>query len=274
MEDQGANNLRDSLENIASILTSPQSGLFFEEFVNLLTDEQSEELIVMMREKKTKDNGDRLIYKMPSEMWIKVLEFLDPKDLCSLSSTCKSFKDLSRDKSLWKQTSWTVSPQDLLQYPESYGMLFKRLDKLKCLSITRDYEDGGLDTQIERKSKQKLKSSFLDVKIQEFEIRKLCRNHAETVEYKQHLDVFVSLFSNLTTINFGANTIHDSHLEVIANTSKELKYFTSDSAIELTDRGVVNLVSKCPNLKFIRFFAMEQNLLTRQSRRLVSIVAI
>jgi hypothetical protein len=52
-----------------------------------------------------KNLGRRLVEsteRLPSEVWIHIFSFLDPKSLCRASQASKTWKPLADDQSLWK----------------------------------------------------------------------------------------------------------------------------------------------------------------------------
>ena len=242
------NNSRGSEVKSDLFIPTEISDQYLEKLVNFLSDEHVDKVKSLIREKETRDN-ECLIEKLPKEMWMMILNFLDHKDLVSLSKTSKSFKTLSQDPKLWKQTSWTVTPQELLQCPESYAALFSRLAKLNYLKIEQLFEDGfehgkGHMKLVSRMSREKLKSSFDDV---DFSNLKLEIDLLEDFEL-EHLSVCTTSFRNLKAIDFGFSSLEDIHVEAIAKSCSNLREFNSDLAKNLTDSGVKSLAENCPKL--------------------------
>lgn len=63
---------------------------------------------------------------LPSEVALKVLSYLPPKDLLRAAQTCKSWQKLCDDKILWKgkceQLNISIDPSN--RYKRVYGMYF------------------------------------------------------------------------------------------------------------------------------------------------------
>ena len=226
-------------ENVSSILASSRSEQFLVELADLLTDDQLDELVMLRRQKMTREN-DCFIRNLPRELWTMIFGYLGNKDLVSLSRTCKGFLQLGMDPKLkhWKKTVWTVTPEDLLHHPESWLLLFSRLERLELLKI----EGPSSDTK-GRAEKRRL-DSLNPVPIKNLEINMEC-------EWKEHPDlaVVVRLFSNLKSIDFGRSVISDGIFEIISSNSPDLEKFNSEDSV--SDTGVISL-TKCPNLQEIR----------------------
>ena len=238
-------------ETVSSILASSKSEQFLVTLAELLTDDQYEMLKLFRINKMTCEN-DSFIKELPREMWIMIMSYLDLKDLVSFSSTSKSFRTLCMDPELWRQTVWTVTPEDLLQHPESYAMLFSRLEKFQLLKI----EDRSAGSNV-RSGKARTEPC---ISIQNMKIDMIHQEWKYGVRFdSEHADLaaVVSLFSNLTSIDFGESIISDSIVEMVASRSPNLQKFMLvsdefDARIRITDKGVISLVSMCPNLVHIR----------------------
>lgn len=68
---------------------------------------------------------------LPPELWIKIFDNLDLRDLATLSMTSKRFRELSletmRHGTGWE---WRVTPEQVLKCPESYATWFARVPSL------------------------------------------------------------------------------------------------------------------------------------------------
>ena len=71
---------------------------------------------------------ERMVAKVPDEVWAMIFNNLDLRDLASVSMTSKRFRNLSLDTMrLGSGWEWTVTTEEVLRCPESYATLFARV---------------------------------------------------------------------------------------------------------------------------------------------------
>ena len=161
----------------------------------------------------------------------------------NLARTSKGFRELSLDRSLWKQTSWTVSAKDLLNHQETWLLLFSRLERLEHLKI-----DGRSSVSMDRRSGRH--ESLTPVSIKSLEIEMV--NQEDIFEIHPDLAAVVGLFSNLTSVNFGYTVLSENILKILSSNCPKLEKFESIQTYYDHWMGVDSLVTNCPNLKVIR----------------------
>ena len=71
---------------------------------------------------------------LPDELWMIIFRHLTPKELASVSMTCRSLHTLCQDPSLW--THITIDWQSIKNKTQSSEMLMSRSEKLSHLTIT------------------------------------------------------------------------------------------------------------------------------------------
>ena len=102
-----------------------------EELVNMMSDDDHEKFMHLIRRKRTKDNEESVIEKLPKEMWLLVLGKLKQKDLVTMSMTCKHFRRLCL--SILKDMYLPL--HSLVQNPDFVTQFISRCTNLKTLKI-------------------------------------------------------------------------------------------------------------------------------------------
>ena len=65
-----------------------------EQLVHSMSNEDHEKFMFLVRRKRTRDNENSLMEKLPREIWLTILGNLKQKDLVNMSMTCKHFRDV------------------------------------------------------------------------------------------------------------------------------------------------------------------------------------
>lgn len=176
--------------------------------------------------------------KMPMEVRIHILSFLQPKELLRVSSVSKAFHDMCFDGQLWTRFDASgfyreIPAESLSKIIISAGPFVKDLNLRGCVQVEH-YKRAEV---VAMACKNLLKATLEG-----------CRNIQKTT-----LHSLLKSNTNLSYLNLkGLTAVTNTTCKIISRSCLQLEVFNASYCKHMDARGIVSLVKGCDKLRDIR----------------------
>ena len=136
---------------------------------------------------------------LPPELWIKIFDNLDLRDLVTLSMTSTIFRALSlQTLQLGTGWEWTVSPKEVRKCPESYAIWFARVPSLGLKIEDLLWRDGVALSEEDIETATRMIQAG---QLPEYFIRR----EANSIKIALEVSEYGSYFNDTTTVTTAAS---------------------------------------------------------------------